>query len=54
MNKIPEPRLIVGRNHHDEGCGIDHDPFESDCYTRDDFLADEGDREYDRMKDGYE
>lgn len=51
-----EPPDEDGRDgQHDEDCVVDHDPEDgSPCYSLDDLRADEADREYDRMKDGYE
>lgn len=37
---------------HLDGCGIDHEPADSPCYTLDDWIADQADRRYDEMKDG--
>lgn len=37
---------------HTNGCIIEHDPEDSECYTREDAEADEADRRYDEIKDG--
>jgi hypothetical protein len=36
----------------EEDCILDHDPASSSCWTYEDALSDEADREYDRRKDG--
>lgn len=48
---MPEPQEY-DPSEHVFGCGIDHDPTITDCYTRDDWLADQADRRYDEIKDG--